>query len=580
MSDGEAALRVQLLGPVRAWRGDEELDLGGPRRRTVLAMLAMHAGRTVSRSELIDGVWGHEPPGSAVNVVHVYVAGLRRVLEPRRAHRAPGQILMASGPGYRLRMEPGKLDTEVLRGHLTHARRLTAEADLAAAARSLDAALGLWQGDPLAGIPGPWADIERVRLGELRQTVVEERIDVLLALGGHHQARAELAGLTRKYPLRERFHGQLMLAMYRCGRQADALAAFADARRVLAEQLGIDPGPELQRLHQHILAADAALDPPPGQVRLGPAGNDALAPPRPDRAAPVPRELPADVDMFIGRTAELAELDRLLPAGGPGREAGGRAASSAVMISAVAGSAGIGKTALAVHWGHRVRDTFPDGQLYVDLRGYDCGEPMGAGDVLARFLRSLGVTDQNIPADDDERAARYRSLLDGRRMLIVLDNAVAADQVRPLLPGVPSCVVVVTSRDTLTGLVARHGARRLDLDALPAGDAVRLLRELIGARVDADPVAAARLAARCARLPLALRVAAELAAARPAQSLAHLAGELADEHRRLDLLGAGGDPRTAPGSVSPTVVRRGKRQLSGVSGRRFSGVSGRRCRPL
>jgi DNA-binding SARP family transcriptional activator/tetratricopeptide (TPR) repeat protein len=545
MSDGDGAtLRVQLLGPVRAWWGDDELDLGGPRRRTVLAMLAAHPRRAVSRSELIDGVWGQEAPASAVNSVHVHVAGLRRVLEPRRAHRAPGQILAASGPGYWLRMESSKLDTEVLRSRLAHARRLTAAGDLVAAVQSLDAALGLWQGVALAGIPGPWADIERVRLGELRQTAVEERIDVMLALGGHHQALAELAGLIREYPLRERFHGQLMLAMYRCGRQADALAAFADARRVLAEQLGVDPGAELRRLHQQILTADASLGLPPGRVRLDMAGESDLAPSWPGRPTPVPRELPADVDTFIGRTVELAELDRLLTASRPRREADGGAASSAMAISAVAGSAGIGKTTLAVHWGHRVRDAFPDGQLYVNLRGYDPGEPMTVGEALARLLRSLGVADQNIPADDDERAARYRSLLDGRRMLVVLDNAVAVEQVRPLLPGVASCVVVVTSRDSLTGLVARDGARRLDLDLLPAGDAVRLLRELIGARVDADPAAAARLAAQCARLPLALRVAAELAAARPDLSLAHLADELAGEQRRLDLLDAGGDPHT------------------------------------
>ncbi len=214
-------------------------------------------------------------------------------------------------------------------------------------------------------------------------------------------------------------------------------------------------------------------------------------------------------------------------------------------VCAVAGSAGVGKTALAVHWGHRVRDAFPDGQLYVNLRGYDPGDPVAPGDALARLLRSLGVADRDVPADADERAASYRSLVDGRRLLIVLDNASAVEQVRPLLPGTPSCVVLVTSRDSLAGLVARHGARRLDLDLMPTDDAVTLLRELVGARVDAEPAAAVTLAGQCARLPLALRVAAELAAARPALGLAQLAGELADEQRRLDLLDAGGDLRTA-----------------------------------
>ena len=532
MTEANAAtLRVQLLGPVRAWRGDQELEIGGPRRRALLGMLA-NARQAVSRSELIDGLWGHDPPASAHNSVHVYISGLRRVLEPRRARRAPSQLLTAIGPGYRLRLEPGRLDTEVLDEHMADARRL-GSSDPAAAAKSLDAALRLWQGASLAGIPGPWADIERARLDELRQTATADRLDIMLTLGGHHQALAELAALIRQYPLQERFHGQLMLALYRCGRQADALAAFADARRVLADQLGIDPGPALRRLHQQILTADAALD-------AQPAGGPGAPGARAERVL-VPRELPADTDRFAGRSAELAELDRLVAADG---------------VCAVTGSAGVGKTALAVHWGHRVRDAFPGGQLYVDLRGYDPGEPVTAGDALAGFLRSLGVADQDIPAGADERAACYRSLLDGRRVLVVLDNAAAVEQVRPLLPGAPSCVVVVTSRDSLPGLVARHGARRLHLDLLPVDDAVSLLRELIGERVDADKATAVALAGQCARLPLALRVAAELAVTRPDMDLAKLVSELADERRRLDLLDAGGDPRTAIRAVFSWSYRR------------------------
>jgi tetratricopeptide (TPR) repeat protein len=503
-------------------------------------MLALRANQAVSRSELIDGMWGEDPPTSAVNSVHVYVAGLRRVLEPDRAHRAPGQVLSASGPGYLLRLGSGQLDAAALDRHLTQARQSLPTGDLMAAAQSLDAALGLWQGVPLAGIPGPWADIERVRLDELRLTAIEERIDVMLALGGHHEAVAQLAVLIREHPLRERFRGQLMVALYRCGRQADALAEFAAARRFLARELGIAPGPGLRRLHQQILAADAKLDLP--AVPSAPAGRANPAPPGPRPAAPVPRELPADVAAFTGRADELAELDRLLAAGRQDRVSAGPAA---VVISAVAGSAGVGKTALAAHWAHRVSDAFPDGQLYVDLRGYDPREPVAAADALAGFLRALGVADQDIPADVDERAARYRSVLDGRRMLVLLDNAADTDQVSLLLPGSPACFVVVTSRDSLAGLVARHGARRLDLDLLPLADAVALLRALIGVRVDADPAAAATLAGQCARLPLALRVAAEFAVARPALTLAQLVDELGGEQGRLDLLDAGGDPRTA-----------------------------------
>ena len=255
----------------------------------------------------------------------------------------------------------------------------------------------------------------------------------------------------------------------------------------------------------------------------------------------MPRELPAGIRHFTGRGGELKELTALLD------RAGGE--TPAVLISAIGGTAGVGKTALAVQWAHRVADRFPDGQLYVNLRGYDPSQPMSAADALAGFLRSLGVPGPGIPAGEDERAACYRSLLAGKRMLVVADNAGSVEQVRPLLPGSPACVVLVTSRDALAGLVARDGAHRLDLDLLPLADAVSLLRALIGERVDADPEAAAALAGRCARLPLAVRVAAEFAAARPGMPLAGLAGELAGQQQRLDRLEAGGDRRTAVRAV-------------------------------
>ncbi len=262
-------------------------------------------------------------------------------------------------------------------------------------------------------------------------------------------------------------------------------------------------------------------------------------------AAPVPRELPADVAAFTGRAIELAELDLLLPAPA-GQPAGG---PGPVVISAVSGTAGVGKTALAVRWARRVLEHFPDGQLYVNLRGYDPDRPVPAAEALAGFLRALGVAGQDIPLEEAERAARYRSVVAGKRLLVVLDNAATAEQVRPLLPGSPSVMVVVTSRDALTGLVARDGARRLDLDLLPAADAVALLRALIGGRAEAEPAAAQALAGLCAQLPLALRVAAELAAAQPDTPLSVLAAELAGEADRLALLDAGGDPRGAVASV-------------------------------
>jgi DNA-binding SARP family transcriptional activator/tetratricopeptide (TPR) repeat protein len=525
-ADEGRPLRVALLGPVRAWRGDVELELGAPRRRAVLGLLAVRANRVVSRDELIDGIWGEELPASSVNALHVHVARLRAVLEPQRANRAPGRVLLASKLGYTLRLAPGQLDAEVFAERLTAARELRGKGDLAGAAGSFDAALQLWQGAALAGIPGPGAEIVRAGLGEQRLTAIEEHIEAILALGRHAEAARQLAELVRGHPLRERFRGQLMLALYRCGRQAEALAAFADARRVLVGELGIEPGPRLRELHARIFAADPDLD-------LAVAGAARLTPAGPEQEQPVPAQLPGDVAAFTGRADELAELDLLA------------AQSSDMVIAVVSGTAGVGKTALAVRWARRAAGAFPDGQLYVNLRGYDPGQPVLPGNALAGFLRALGMAGQDIPPGEDERAAAYRSLLDGRRVLVVLDNAASVEQVRPLLPGCSSCLAVVTSRDSLAGLVARHGARRLELDILPPADAVGLLRTLIGGRVDAEPRAAEVLAGQCARLPLALRVAAELAAASPGSRLAELAGELADEQRRLELLDAGGDERTA-----------------------------------
>jgi DNA-binding SARP family transcriptional activator len=245
---------------LRAWRGDEELELGGPQRRALLSMLA-GARRVVSRGEVIDGLWGSDAPLSAENAVHVHISWLRRVLEPGRARRSPGRILTAAHSGYRLDLAPGSLDTEVLDLHLATARRAAAS-DPAVAVRSFDAALNLWHGGSLDGIPGPWAEIERTRLDELRQTAIEDRLDMMLMLGAHHEVLADLAALIRRHPLRERFRGQFMLALYRCGRQAEALAAYHDAHRELAEQLGVDPGPALRHIHARMLAGDPALDPP------------------------------------------------------------------------------------------------------------------------------------------------------------------------------------------------------------------------------------------------------------------------------------------------------------------------------
>ncbi|GAA2282194.1 XRE family transcriptional regulator [Streptomyces ruber] len=512
-------LRFAVLGPLRVWRDGAELNIGPMQQRVVLAVLLLHANQPVSREKLIDAVWGTTAPGRAVNLLQRHAAGLRRVLEPGRPARAPSRLLSWTEAGYMLTVPAGRLDLEMFTAQVAAGRAARAAGDLPAAAEALHGALELWRGRLCEGLAGPLLEAERDRLAEHRLDVLEERLETDLALGRHAEVVTELAGVVREHPLRERLRAQQMLALYRSGRQAEALAAYRQARALLVDQLGIEPGPELQSLEQAVLTADPALAP------LAPEG----APSGHSRSARVPCLLPGDVAGFTGRERQMAWLDRLTVAD---------QASTTAVIGLVSGTPGVGKTALAVHWAHRVRPAFPDGQLYVNLRGYDPEQPMTAGEALARLLTALGLRGQDIPLDVDDRAARYRSELVGRRMLVVLDNAAAAEQLRPLLPGTATCATLVTSRDALPGLVALHGAHRLVLDLLPVDDAQALLRRLIGSRVEAEPQATATLAELCRRLPLALRLAAELAAARPHHSLTALATELADRQRRLDLLAA------------------------------------------
>jgi DNA-binding SARP family transcriptional activator/Tfp pilus assembly protein PilF len=512
-----------VLGPLLVQDGDAVVGVPAARQRVLLAALLLHAGTAVPADALAEIVCDGAPSAGAATTLRSHVMRLRRVLGP-----GPGGRVVTRYPGYLIEAREEEVD-------LLRFARLCREGGVAVRAGAweqasgmLSEALGLWRGEPLADIPcGLLRRDEVPGLQEQRLQALEWRIETRLHLARHAELVPELQSLAARHPLRERFHAQLMLALYRCGRQAEALAAYQDARRLMVEELGTEPGTELRQLHQRILTADPSLAVPDSPV-LGASGG----------LPAVPRELPAGVGHFTGRETELAALYELL-------DRSGEQAPGAVVISAIGGTAGVGKTALAVHWAHQVAERFPDGQLYVNLRGYDPAQPMTAADALAGFLRALGVSSQDIPAEEDQRAARYRSTLAGRRVLVVLDNAGSAGQVRPLLPGTPSCFVVVTSRDALAGLVARDGANRLDLDLLRLDDAVRLLRQLIGERADTDPDAATALAGQCCCLPLALRVAAELAAARPDVSLAGLVGELADQQRRLGLLDAGGDPRTA-----------------------------------
>jgi DNA-binding SARP family transcriptional activator/Tfp pilus assembly protein PilF len=511
-----------VLGPLLAHDGETLIDVPKGRQRVLLAALLLHAGKPVSADALAEVVWDGAPPPGAEVTLRSHVLRLRRVLGPRAGAR-----LVTCSPGYLLQVEDDEVD-------LLRFRCLCRDGGAAARAGAwgrahvlLSEALDLWRGEPLAGIPSESLRQDHTPDLEALQLQAEEwRTDAALHLGGHAELVPGLHSLIAQHPLRERFHGHLMLVLYRCGRQAEALAAYARARAILIEELGIEPGPELQELHQRILSADPAL------TAIGPAPSAEAEP-----ARITPRELPPAVPGFTGRSAELAALTGLL-------DRSGTHGAETIVISAIGGTAGVGKTALAVYWAHQAAGRFPDGQLYANLRGYDPGQPMPPADALAGFLHALGMPGQDIPAEEEGRAARYRSLLADKRMLIVLDNAGSADQVRPLLPGTGACTVLVTSRDALAGLVARDGATRLDLDVLPPEEAVALLRTLIGPRADAEPKAVGKLAAQCCRLPLALRVAAELAISRPAASLARLTGELADLRTRLDLLAAGEDPGT------------------------------------
>jgi DNA-binding SARP family transcriptional activator/Tfp pilus assembly protein PilF len=527
-----------LLGPLTVRCDGAAVTVAAGKQRAVLAALLLDAGRVVPVGELAQALWGPEPPASARVTVQNYVMRLRKALA------AGGRDLITTQPGgYLISVPPGDVDVARFAALVWAARTAARAGDWDVAAARSRAALALWRGEPLADIGSDaLARREGPRLAELRLQALEARIEADVQAGRQAEVIAEAQALAAEHPLRERLHALLMLALHRDGRTGEALAAYQQARQVLVAELGAEPGAGLRELHQQILAADPALAGPrpvPGFGEAAPEPGAGVE--RAGGGAVVPRQLPGAVPHFAGRAAELATLTAMLD------QAGGRAPDT-MLIAAISGTAGVGKTALAVRWAHEVAGRFADGQLYVNLRGYDPDQPVSAADALAGFLSALGVAGPDIPAGADERAARYRSLLAGRRMLVVLDNAREVEQVRLLLPGAPDCVVVVTSRDSLAGLVARHGASRLEVGLLPIGDAVALLRALIGGRADADPDAAAALAARCARLPLALRVAAELAAALPASSLADLVCELAGQ-QRLDLLDAGGDPRTAVRAV-------------------------------
>jgi DNA-binding SARP family transcriptional activator/Tfp pilus assembly protein PilF len=512
VAEQETPVWFQLLGPLEARSDDAGLSVPAGRQRAVLAALLLRANRVVSVEDLIEVLWGAAPPPSARVAAQNYVKRLRDALGTDRDR------IVTRSPGYTFRLRTDELDITCFEAEVEAARAAARAANWEIAAATAAAALSRWHGDPLADVGSEaLARREVPRLTELRLQAAETRASAAIQLGWHADVISELRELVGGHPLRERLWVLLATALQRDGRQAEALAVYREARDLLIAEVGAEPGPELRDLHHRILAGEPGL-PAPATAAAG------LAP-------LVPRELPARVHHLIGRQRELAMLTEFT---GQGRQD-----MPAVVISAIGGTAGVGKTALALAWAHDAADRFPDGQLYVNLRGYDADQPVSAADALAGLLRSLGVSGQDIPTETEDRARRYRTLLAGYRVLVLLDNARDVMQVRPLLPGTAGCAVLITSRDSLDGLAARDGGRRLDLDVLPLPDAVVLLRSLIGSQVDSDPDAAAELARLCAQLPLALRITAELAVSRPESSLRELAAELAAS--RLDSLDAGED---------------------------------------
>jgi DNA-binding SARP family transcriptional activator/tetratricopeptide (TPR) repeat protein len=599
-------MRFRILGHLEVQGPDGWTAISAAKWRSLLACLLVRPGQLVPTESLIFELWGDNPPSTANNMVSIYVHRLRKEV----IGDAEGRILVRQAPGYLLRVAPGDVDIQVF-GELVGQGRSELAADRAdRAAELLGQALGLWRGPLLADVPpSPALVIAVERATELWLDATELRIEADLACDRAAQVVAELRGLVADHPLRERLWALLIRALDEAGRRAEAFEAYALARRTIADELGVEPGSELQRLHAELLAADAssasrpasptpapgrprsapaaaavpaaagppgatsgaaaasgatagatetaapgdvahAPEPhadPPGSIAIGtivdqtriPAGAPAVAAvgPGPPEAAPgsgppIPRptQLPTDIGDFTGRETPVAQLCALLTGEGAGGNPG------AVRIAVVNGAGGLGKTTLAVHAAHQVRADFPDGQLYVDLNGASA-QPAEPGEVLARFLRDLGVEGDKVPARVDERAALYRTRLTGRRVLILLDNAQDAAQVRQLLPGSSSCAVLVTTRNRTPDLVS---TRFVDLNVLEDIEALALFARIVGEeRAAAEPDATAEVLVACAGLPLAIRICAARLAARSQWRVATLAGRLRNVHRRLDELSIG-----------------------------------------
>ncbi|MFJ6087938.1 AfsR/SARP family transcriptional regulator [Streptomyces sp. NPDC092369] len=530
---------IEVLGPVRL--RDTKLGvitLGGPKQRTLLALLACEGGRAVPNDRIVDALWGERLPGDPRRSLHTHISALRRILGPG--------VLVREGDAYRIDLPAYRVDVRTFTDDVAAARRAAAECRHEDAVDAYVRALRRWRGAALGGTSGAWAVGESSRLTELRLDVQEDLLDAAVALGRDVVPVDELAAVITRHPLRERLRGHLMLALARQGRQSDALIQYEEGRRVLVEELGIEPGLELREIHRRVLAG-ADGGPRPGDRLQGSPTRLVEPPARRSYPAtlPTPRQLPPDTPDFTGRAAVLQHL---LEVRDP--------------VLTIAGAPGVGKTALMVHAAHLLRRRFPDGQLFAELHGTR-DRPGNSDEVLGRFLLALGVAEASLPRRTGERVDLYRTLLADRRVLVVLDDAADERQVRPLLPSGARCACLVTSRWQLAAL---EGARRLDLPELEDTDSLRLLERVAGsARIEAERGLARDIVELCGHLPLAVRIAGAKLSARPDLTLHRFTGRLREEHRRLNELAIGdlevrGSLALSYAGVSP-LARAGLRRI-------------------
>lgn len=512
-------MRLRLLGPLELVVGRRLVNLGGPRQRVVLAMLALNANRVTPVDSLVDALWDESPPSTARAQIQTCISSLRKLFTHDGGRP---EAIQTRPPGYLLKITAADLDSQEFTDLIAEARA-QADRDMAEhAAETLRAALALWRGPMLADITSDVVQRGAASFEDSRLAAIEERVRLDLAMGKHEAISGELAALVEEHPYNERLSELRMLALYRSGRQADALDVARRTRGILVSELGIEPGHDLRNLEAAILNRDPALDLKP--VGAGPAHvGQVHDPPATADPALVPRQLPASIADFTGRDAHIADIKAVIAAE--------RDSAYGMRIVGISGKGGVGKSSLAVRVAHELRELFPDGQLYGDLQNpAEMDDP--AATLLARFLRSLGVSGAAVPDDPQERVEMYRSVLADRRVLVVLDDVTSEEQIQPLLPGSATCAVIATSRVRLSGL---FGAHWVDIDVLDTETSTGLLAKIIGpARVLAEPVAARELVALCGGLPLALRIAGARLASRPHWRIAALVARLEDEAGRLD----------------------------------------------